>query len=67
MAAHDTIDVVCTLLAAASTAPPELRTIYVAEARCRLAAARDRVCQCEASLQAIEAEIARVARLGGAS
>lgn len=63
----DILDTVCTLLAAASTAAPELRVVYVAEARIRLAAARGRVDQCTISLEAIEQEIARVARVAAES
>lgn len=57
------LDEVLTLLSAASTAPPGMRTIYAAEARMRLAAVRDRFCQCERALDAIEAEIERVAQV----
>lgn len=58
----DALDQINALLSAATTATPEMRLVYVAEARMRLVGARDRLGRCEASLNAIETEIARVAR-----
>jgi primosomal protein N'' len=60
----DVLDEIDRLLSAASSTPsPATRVVYVAEARIRVEAAGERLARCRAAVEAIEAEIARVARV----
>ena len=55
----DRLDQVQALLAAASSAPPDVRAVYLATARTKLVEAETRLRQLRASLEEREAEHAR--------